>query len=1053
MKAINKFFYALLAFATVGMVACSEDLTHEAGPAELEGCYDVYFPDASVLETQGPMGEVSLDPSEATVFTYSAYRNNVDGEITVPVEISKNTTDKDGNAMFTVDPIVFADGEDVAEFTVTLSDKAEVGVPYTFELSIVNDPQYVKQYDTNNATTFSVTINRVKWIDLGECAYTDDVVTSWWGVTFSGEWAGQTHPTYNVKVQVRADSINEDAFNAALEGTGEDAGLAGIYRMVNAYRVGPWGDDSDEEYNAAIEANPIYTIINATPYDKAYIPLQELGLTINGGMVSIYSYPAALSDLNRADDITDDMYGKIENGALTFPVEALLGCPGGSYVGKNTYPCNYDGAFKLVLSPALGVYELAMPDAEEDGDFSFSEVELPENALFYSESQAASWVPVLEKGRCEVSTKDADRLFYKEYGLLYRLPDLYEAGYPIYFSALEDGTVTLPKQYINQATGLVQNGYEVKMAIDTEASKFDPATGLLTLVAEFYSGKGEDAVSYGVFEEIIAVEAPEFPVQPMLDLQNDFVYAPFYTAPLTSEFMDSEFDVTLEKGTCINPALTLDGAAYRLSSLYTNGYDIYFVADSEGNVGTAAGYELQPTGVNIYGKAAYMQILSGTCNEKTTILKAKFCDVEGNTLVPALCTETIVNYTWVEVATGSYYSSLYTTETEDGQVAYVPFTDRKLYMAEGTNLYRIENYMGEGSQLNFSWDKTTNKCEIIGFNDTGFDAANFGSVGNIFACDFRTFYQWIGQDYTWEDLAGKFSGDVQPYYDPAANEFVFYVQLTAPEMGVGMALGSGYVEYFSIDGAISEGAQWVDVATGSWECTVLEDPLTGLVLQNKEGTNNYRVVDFMSAATGVTGKHFEFTWDRETNLCELNGFVDTGILASNLGVQLEVDETIHFVDEKTFWNNNGYPDDTWESLAAEYGASVQPFFEPEYNAFAFRVSYYLPNVDGPIQFTDSEGQKSYFTYEFFYLDVENATPASMAAAEEVFMKPVTISGIATTIIRNGKVAPKSKAPVQRTVKSASKASFSKAEVNTMKTVVRSLKTVTPVKREMKVKAF
>ena len=1036
MKAINKFFYALLAFATVGMVACSEDLTHEAGPAELEGCYDVYFPDASVLETQGPMGEVSLDPSEATVFTYSAYRNNVDGEITVPVEISKNTTDKDGNAMFTVDPIVFADGEDVAEFTVTLSDKAEVGVPYTLELSIANDPLYVKQYDTNNATTFSVTINRVKWIDLGECAYTDDVVTSWWGVTFSGEWAGQTHPTYNVKVQVRADSINEAAFNAALEGTGEDAGLAGIYRMVNAYCCPPWMETTEE-----LIANPVYTVINATPYDKAYIPLQELGLTINGGMVSIYSYPAALSDLNRADDISDDMYGKIENGTLTFPVEALLGCPGGSYVGKNTYTCNYDGAFKLVLSPALGVYELAMPDAEEDGDFSFTEVELPEGAMFYSESQAASFVPVLEKGRCEVSTKDADRLFYKEYGLLYRLPDLYEAGYPIYFSALEDGTVTLPKQYINQATGLVQNGYEVKMAIDTEASKFDPATGLLTLVAEFYSGTGEDAVSYGVFEEIIAVEAPEFPVQPMLDLTNDFSYAPFYTAPLTSEFMDSEFDVTLEKGTCINPALTLDGTAYRLPSLYTNGYDIYFVADSEGNVGTAAGYELQPTGVNIYGKAAYMQILSGTCNEKTTILKAKFCDVEGNTLVPALCTETIVNYTWVEVAPGSYYSALYTTETEDGQVAYVPFTGRKLYMAEGTNLYRIENYMGEGSQLNFSWDKTTNKCEIIGFNDTGFDAANFGGVGNIFACDFRTFYQWIGKDYTWEDLANALEGDVQPYYDPAANEFVFYVQLTAPEMGVGVSLGSGYVEYFSIDGAISEGPQWEDVAVGTFTHTTdffakpenVPFAETNLVLQRYGQSNKYKIVGL-----GAGTFDLDLIFDEATGVVELPG--------TKTGLQYEEsDGSLTDIWAGDAWamflgwgNPNGF---TKEQVYGAYPNS----YDATTKTLSFNLVYY-----GTLGYTYTSVEDGAPTVHTFQItgDAPAAT-ASVATQASVEAKAVKTFNR----IKKHEVAPKSKASVQRTVKNASKASFSKAEVNTMKTVVRSLKTATPVKREMKVKAF
>lgn len=1035
MKAINKFFYALLAFATVGMVACSEDLTHEAGPAELEGCYDVYFPDASVLETQGPMGEVSLDPSEATVFTYSAYRNNVDGEITVPVEISKNTTDKDGNAMFTVDPIVFADGEDVAEFTVTLSDKAEVGVPYTLALSIVNDPLYVKQYDTNNATTFSVTINRVKWIDVGMCSYTDDIVTGWYGFTFGGEWAGQTHPKYEVLVQVRADSINEAAFNAALEGTGEDAGLAGVYRMVNPYRVGPWGDPSDPSLTAV----PNYILIHAESIDKVYIPYQPLGMDHIIADTSVMS--EAYYQMNYASEPqeVDGMWGVIKDGTLRFEPGMLCGCPGGSYVGK-IYNTNLDGEFALVIASALGVYELAMPDAEEDGDFSFTEVELPEGAMFYSESQAASFVPVLEKGRCEVSTKDADRLFYKEYGLLYRLPDLYEAGYPIYFSALEDGTVTLPKQYINQATGLVQNGYEVKMAIDTEASKFDPATGLLTLVAEFYSGTGVDAVSYGVFEEVIAVEAPEFPVQPMLDLKNDFSYSPFYTAPLTSEFMDSEFDVTLEKGTCINPALTLDGTAYRLPSLYTNGYDIYFVADSEGNVGTAAGYELQPTGVNIYGKAAYMQILSGTCNEKTTILKAKFCDVEGNTLVPALCTETIVNYTWVEVATGSYYSSLYTTETEDGQAAYVPFTGRKLYMAEGTNLYRIENYMGEGSQLNFSWDKTTNKCEIIGFNDTGVDAANFGGVGNIFACDFRTFYQWVGADYTWEDLAGKY-GDVQPYYDPAANEFVFYVQLTAPEMGVGMALGSGYVEYFSLDGAISEGPQWEAVAVGTFTHTTdffvkaenvpFAEP--NLVLQRYGQTNKYKIVGL-----GAGTFDLDLIFDEATGVVELPG--------TKTGLQYEEsDGSLTDIWAGDAWamflgwgNPNGF---TKEQV---YGA-----FPNSYDATTKTLSFNLVYYDtlGYTYTSIEDGAPIVHTFQITGdAPADTASVATQASVEAKAVKTFNR-------IKKHEVAPKSKASVQRTVKNASKASFSKAEVNTMKTVVRSLKTATPVKREMMVKAF
>ena len=798
MKAINKFFYALLAFATVGMVACSEDATHEPGPAELEGCYGVYFPEASVLETQGPMGEISVDPSEATVFKYYAYRENTEGEITVPVEIN-STLDAEEKPMYTVEPIVFADGEEVAEFTVTLSDKAEVGVPYTLTLSVVNDPQYVKQYDTANKSTFSVTINRVKWIDVGYvtddqggiwCEFSEDMVAAWYGFT---------QPlVYPVKVQVRGDSISsEEAFKAALEGNGTEEDLLGVYRVINAYY--PFaGVDGFTPYETSFN-------IYVDGVDRVHIPLQPVGLVVNDGTpgeVMIYSMADYYLDNNAP--ASDDMYGSIRGGKITFPVKMLLGCPGGSYAGSNTYYANQNGLWSLNIAPALGTYELAMPDAESDGDFSFNEVALPEGAMFYSESQAASFAPVLEKGRCEVSTKDADRIFYKEYGTLYRLPSLYTDGYPIYFSALEDGTVTLPDAYLVQQTGIIQNGYAILMAIDVENSKFDPATGLLSLVAEFVAGEGDNAVSYGNFQELIAVEAPEFPVTPMMDLKNDFSYAPLFNAPLTSDFMAAEYEVSVEKGVCINYDLNFEGTAYRLKSLYANGYDIYLAADADGKVIVAGGFELQPTGVNIYGKAAYMQIVSGTANDKGITFTANVCDVEGNELLPAACTESVVSYTWV------------------------------------------------------------------------------------------------------------------------------------------------------------------DVATGSWQCTVLNAPLPGLQLQNAEGTNLYRVLDFMSAVTGEEGVHFTFTWDTTTNLCELQGLVDTGIPASALGVNAP--GNISFVDEKTFWNMNGYPDDTWESLAAEYGVSVQPYFDAENNAFVFRVAYYLPEVDGAIQFKTSTGDKTYFTTEVFVLD-------------------------------------------------------------------------------------
>ena len=478
MKTLNKFFYALLALATVGMVACTETDTYEPGAPEIESCYDVYFPDAATLETQGPTGAVELDPADATEFTYTAYRNNTEGAVTVPVVVTANTQEK-----FTVSEIVFEEGSDVAEFTVSLNE-SEIGVPYTLSFAI-NDPQYVKQYESANANSISLTVTRVKWNDVGVCSFTEDILTSYWNFGFN-----PANPTYDVKVQVRADSIKEDAFKAALDGTGSDAGLSGIYRLVNPYRVGPWADPED----TTLESDPTYLVINANPYNQAYIDLQELGLTVNGGMTSVYSLVAFYKDNAAESNITSDMYGKIEGGTLRFNTRTLLMCPGGEET-SNTLYSNLNGNFALVLAPALGKYSLTLPEGYEDGDFTFTEMELDENAMFYSESQAAAWYPILEEGRPNVSTDDADRNFVAQYGLMYRLPNLYAEGYPIYFAAKTDGTVTVPAGFEEQATGLVQNGYDVYMAIDAKASKFNPETGELALVSEFYSYQGEYIIS------------------------------------------------------------------------------------------------------------------------------------------------------------------------------------------------------------------------------------------------------------------------------------------------------------------------------------------------------------------------------------------------------------------------------------------------------------------------------------------------------------------------------------------------------------------------------
>lgn len=1016
MKRLNKFFYALLAFATVGMVACSEDTTYEPGPAELENCYGVYFPEASVLESQGPMGDVSLDPSEATVFTYYAYRENTEGEITVPVEFTENTTDAEGNPMYTVDPIVFLDGEDVAEFGVTLSDKAEVGVPYTLTLAIVNDPQYVKQYESVNPTTFSLTVNRVKWIDVGQCSYTDDIITSWYGFNFNGAWAGQTHPTYDVLVQVRADSINEAAFEAALAGTGSDAGLAGIYRMVNPYRVGPWGS-SDPNLTAV----PNYIVINAAVHNQVYIPFQPLGMDHIIADASVMSEAYYQMTYAQEPEEVEGMWGRIENGAVVFEVDMLCGSPGDSYAGK-IYACNSDGAFKLVLSPALGVYELAMPDAEEDGDFSFSEVELPENALFYSESQAASWVPVLEKGRCEVSTKDADRIFYSQYGVIYRLPDLYEEGYPIYFAAKADGTVTLPKEYVAQATGLTQSGHAVVMAINTAESKFDPQTGLLSLVAEFYSGSGDNQVTYGSFSELIDTKAPEFPVSPAVDYKNDFSYSAYYTAPFTSDFMNSEYEATLEKGTCINSDVVVEGGAYRLPSLYVSGYDIYFITDAEGNVGVAPGYELQLTGVNIYGKQAYMQILNGTCNEKTVVLNAKFCDVEGNSLVPALCTETVVNYTWVQVATGTYTNGL----LGDAEGNPVPVPSRPLLNAEGTDMYKILDFWGfEGYDLIFTWNKTTNKCEIVGACDCGFYYSAEG--GNFCAADCKTAYALAGRDYDWPIL--EQNGYMQPTYNPQTLTFTFPVMYVVFESG---SIFNPVIDTFVLDGASQENT-WENVAVGTFTHTTdffaypenLPIPEPNLVLQRYGQTNKYKIV-----GVGAGTFDLDMTFDEAAGVVEIPG--------SNTGLKYE---------EQDGSLTDIWAGDAW-SMMRDWGAAAEGITKEQvykaypnsYDAATKTFSFYLGYYDvyGYTYTGVDEGNPTVHTFQ-----ITGDAPAATSSLAPASTDAVKVKKFNRTKKHN--VAPRKLSTLKTT----------EANLSEIKgaPVARSLKTATPVKRQMKFVAF
>ena len=968
MKAINKFFYALLAFVAVGMVSCTEEATHEPGAPELEGCYGVYFPDASVYENQGPLGELSVDPSEATVYTYAAFRENTDGEVTVPVQVFTNTADADGNPMFTVEPIVFEDGEEVATFKVTLSSKAEVGVPYTLTMGIVNDPQYVKQYDTQNTTQISITINRVKWIEVGYltdeqggkwCEYSEDMVAAWYGFT---------QPlVYPVKVSVRADSVADEAkFLAALEGNGTEEDLVGIYRVSNAYY--PFeGISGFTPYDASF-----YIYVDAV--DKVHIPLSPVGLKVNDGSIGdVMIYSMVHYYLDNGAKPSDDMYGSVRGGKITFPVQMLLGCPGGSYAGKNTYYVNSNGLWWLNIAPALGSYELAMPNAESDGDFSFSELNLPGNAVFYSESQNFYALPAVEKGRCEVNTKDADREFYSNYGVLYRLVEPYAEGANIYFAAKADGTVTLPEAYLSQFTGIVQNGYEVMMEINAAESSFDAESGELKLVADFAVYAGDERLSYGSYREVITTGEPEFNVAPAVDLASDFSYKKFYAVPMESTFMQTTIeDATLMVGTATtqNSALfaSVYGSVYKLPSLYTEGYDIYFVADEKGNVSVAPGYEVQATGQYVLGKKAFLNIVSGTCTEQNCTLNIKVCDAEGNLLLPALCAETMVNLIWNEVATGTYTNGLITS---NGQP--IPISGRKLLHAEGTNQYRITNYWGyEGYDLNFTWDKTTNKCEITGTCDTGYFSSSKG--GNFWAADCKTAYALAGKNYSWATL--EENGYKQPYYDAANNTFVFVVMYVVYETG---SIFNPVYDTFVLDGEVTT-VEWQNYAVGTFTHTTdfyaptnyLPYAEKNLTLQRYGETNKFKIV-------GVAGGSYdiELTYDAASGLVT--------VPSQKTGLQYkESDGSMTDIYLGDYWailkdwgaESQGYTQDmVYEAYPNSYDAASQ--------TFSFYLGYY--DHYGYTYTSVDEGNPTVHTFQI----TGAASSASVSEATKSFDKAIS----------------------------------------------------------------
>lgn len=176
MNILKKIIYAVPVVAVMLATSCAKDSTATPEGGDVADCYNVYFPE------QDNMGSIELTAEESLpkTFTYTACRTNENDDITVPVVVANNTDD-----VFVVSPIHFADGEKSTTFTVTLTDKAALGVEYSLKLNI-EDTKYAPRFSSLNPTKYNpqlaVEVMRAHWVDVStggtySCVLTEEKIS------------------------------------------------------------------------------------------------------------------------------------------------------------------------------------------------------------------------------------------------------------------------------------------------------------------------------------------------------------------------------------------------------------------------------------------------------------------------------------------------------------------------------------------------------------------------------------------------------------------------------------------------------------------------------------------------------------------------------------------------------------------------------------------------------------------------------------------------------------------------------------------------------------
>ena len=152
-----------------------------------------------------------------------------------------------------------------------------------------------------------------QWTSLGMATYTEDLVTTFFNVD---------NVSYEVEIQ-------------------ESVEYPGKYRLVNAYGAAyPYNSDGD--YDAS---KNYYIVIDACNPEKVSIDLSYTGM--NWGYGEFYVWSMAQYVMANGGTEADALpyWGKLENGVITFPAQALVSGMGDEYMSYG----NKNGKFSVVL--------------------------------------------------------------------------------------------------------------------------------------------------------------------------------------------------------------------------------------------------------------------------------------------------------------------------------------------------------------------------------------------------------------------------------------------------------------------------------------------------------------------------------------------------------------------------------------------------------------------------------------------------------------------------------------------------------------------------------